>query len=343
MSDTQSLLPFEKVPRDILIKREAKTDRKFGCEPDKRPIDILLSYGVINLNKPRGPTSHQVSAYAQKIIGIKRAGHSGTLDPNVTGVLPLAIGRATRIVESLLHAGKEYICVMHLHKDVSDEELKKVISAFIGKIRQLPPIKSAVKRQVRERRVYYIDILERDDKDVLIKVGCEAGTYIRKLCHDIGEKLKVGAHMAELVRTKAGPFTDKSMISLQDLADAMWYCKNANSEKFIRHCIRSVETAVAHLAKVWVLDSAVDALCHGSTLKVPGIAKLNEGIELEQTVAVMTMKDELIAVGRAKMSSRDIMKEEKGIAININKVFMLPGTYPKIERKEQAVSEKKKE
>lgn len=333
MSETQSLLPFEQVKRKVLIKRKAKTDEKFGTNPDKRPVDVLINYGVINLNKPKGPTSHQASAYAQKILKIKKAGHSGTLDPKVTGVLPLAIGRATRIVQTLLPAGKEYICIMHLHKEVTEKHLKKVIEQFIGKIKQLPPIKSAVKRRLRERKVYYIDILELEGQDVLMRIGCEAGTYIRKLCHNIGEKLKTGAHMAELIRTKAGPFNNKNMFTLQDLADAFWYYKEKKNEKFIRTVIRPIEEAVSHLPKIWILDSAVDTLCHGSDLKVPGVVKVEEGVELEQAIAVMTLKGELVAVGKVKMMPKDIMKEERGIAVSINKVFMEPDTYPKGEKK----------
>ena len=325
-----SELPFDHIHREILIKKKAKSDEKFGCDPYRRPVEELINYGIINLDKPKGPTSHQVSAYVQQILKIDKAGHSGTLDPKVTGVLPVATGRATRIVQTLLIAGKEYITLMHLHKDVSEEEIRKACDAFVGKIRQLPPLKSAVKRDWRYRKIYYLDILEIDGKDVLFRVGCQAGTYIRKICHDIGVKLG-GAHMAELRRTKAGPFNEDSLATLQDLADAYWYYKNDGSEKFIRKVINPVEYAILHLPKIWVLDSTVNSLCHGANLHVPGIAKIHSEIQVDETIAVMTLKDELVALGTANMISKDIIKEEKGFAVNINKVFMLPGTYPKIE------------
>jgi len=318
-------LPFEKIEREILVRQEAKTDPKLGVDPDKRPVAELINYGVVNIDKPKGPTSHQVSDFVQKILGINKAGHSGTLDPAVTGVLAVALGRATRVVEYLLHAGKEYVAVMHLHKEVSEEKIKSVFKKFTGKIKQKPPLKSAVKRVVREREIYYIDILEIDKKEVLFKVGCEAGTYIRKLCHDIGKKLGVGAHMAELRRTKAGCFDESTLVTLQDLADAYWYYKKGN-EKFIRKVIQPMENAVSHLPFVWVLDSTVESLCHGIDLKVPGIAKVESSIKPDDKIAIMTLKDELIALGTAKINSVE-MVGSKGLAVRTEKVFMESGGY----------------
>ena len=324
-------LPFERIRREVLEKRKAETSHKYGKNPSERTIPELMELGVVNIDKPKGPTSHQVSAYAQKILKVKKGGHSGTLDPNVTGVLPIAFERATRIVQVLLTAGKEYVAIMHLHKPLDEKIIRETCKSFEGRIKQLPPVKSAIKRQWRFRKVYYIDILEIDEQDVLMRIGCQAGTYIRKLLHDIGGKLGTGAHMAELRRTKAGGFDESTLITLQDLADAFHYYTNENNEKYLRHCIKPVEAAVEHLAKVWVLDSAVNALCHGMNLKVPGIAKLSTEIQKDDIVAVMTLKDELIAVGTADMISNDIIKNEKGLAVKINKVFMSPNTYPRMD------------
>lgn len=178
----ENKLPFEKIQRELIAKRKSETSPKYGADPNKRETDTLISYGVVNIDKPKGPTSHQVSAYVQQILGLNKAGHSGTLDPHVTGVLPIALGRATRISQYLLKSGKEYVGIMHIHKDIDVQLLQKTVSEFVGKIMQLPPIKSAVKRQLRERNIYYFEILEIDEKDVLFRVGCQAGTYIRKLC-----------------------------------------------------------------------------------------------------------------------------------------------------------------
>lgn len=322
------VLPFERRRAKILIKRQAETDPRYGCNPEKRPADVLVQYGIINLNKPAGPTSHQVSEYVQRILHIGKAGHSGTLDPGVTGVLPVALGRATRIVQALLVAGKEYVGIMHLHKDIATKELEAAITKFTGKITQLPPLRAAVKRQLRQRQIYYFDVLEVQGRDVLFRVGCEAGTYIRKLCHDLGIALKAGAHMAALHRTKAGPFTDEDYVTLQDLEDAYWYWKNENNDKLLKQCIKPVEAGVAHLPKVYVQDSAVDAICHGATLKVPGIVKLDADVAKGEHAAIMTLKNELVALGPAQHDAADLLRLERGEAVKTHKVFMLPGTYP---------------
>lgn len=330
MSQTQTLLPFEKHKREVLVRREASTDAKFGCRPEERSVEDFIVYGVINVNKPKGPTSHQVSAYVQKILGINKSGHSGTLDPKVTGVLPIATARATRIVQALLPSGKEYVCIMHLHSHVKEGKVKEALESFVGRIKQLPPVRSAVKRAWRYRKIYYIEVIEVTEQDVLFRIGCQAGTYIRKLCHDIGEKLGVGAHMAELIRTKAGPFNESDMVMLQDIEDALHYYKEEGKDTFIKKVIKPVEFAVSHLPKVWITDPTVEPLCHGTNLAVPGIAKVESDMQVDERVAVMTLKDELVAIGTIKMISKEMIDEEKGIAVQIEKVFMEPGTYPRI-------------
>src|SRR3989338_2333339 len=336
----QNLLPFEKIERKILTRKEAETNPGLGCKPEDRKTEEIVNYGMVNIDKPKGPTSHQVSDYVQKILHINKSGHSGTLDPAVTGVLPVALDRATRIVQGLLTAGKEYVAIMHLHKNVEEEKLRETINKhFIGKIQQLPPLKSSVKRQLRTRTVYYLDILEIDGKDILFKVGTEAGTYIMKLIHDIGQKLRIGAHMAELRRTKAGPFDESTLFTLQELADAYYFWKEEKSnaselertrshatEKFIRKAIQPVENGINHLPKIWVFDTTIESICHGVDLKVPGISKLNDTIGKEETVAIISLKNELVALGIAKMASKEMMAE-KGVAVQTEKVFMQPGTY----------------
>ena len=314
-----SLLPFEKIKRTVLVKRDAETTRP---DPYSRSVQELLDLGILVLNKPKGPTSHQASDYVKKILGIPKAGHGGTLDPAVTGSLPIALGRATRVVQTLLPAGKEYVGIMHVHKDVAESVIHKACEAFVGRILQMVPRKAAVKRQERERTIYYFEILEIDGKDVLFKTGVEAGTYIRKLCHDIGRALGVGAHMAELIRTKAGPFTAADWVTLQDLEDGMTYFMTEKNELPLRKFIKPVEFACQHVPKMWVLDSTVDSLCHGAPLHLPGIAKLESGIEPGTTIAIMTLSGELISLGTATMTSDQIMTETKGLAAKPHTVFM---------------------
>jgi H/ACA ribonucleoprotein complex subunit 4 len=243
-------------------------------------------------------------------------------------VLPVALGRATRIVQMLLTSGKEYVGIMHLHKDVGQEKLKEAIKRnFTGKIKQIPPLKSSVKRVKREREIYYFDILEKQGQDVLFIVGCQAGTYIRKLIHDLGQKLKIGAHMLELRRTKAGPFNEETLFTLQDLTDAYYFYKKESNDKFLRKIIQPIENAIAHLPKIWVFDTTVDTLCHGADLNIPGISKLSDSIFENDAVAIMTLKNELIALGTAALNSDDILKKKKGMAIKTEKVFMKAETY----------------
>jgi len=327
------MLPFERKQRTVITKRDETTDKKFGKNPETRTVKELLSCGIINLDKPAGPTSHQVSAYVKDIVRTNKAGHSGTLDPNVTGVQPVALGKGTRVTQSLLTAGKEYICLMHVHQTIAPNKIDRVFQDFSGKIKQLPPQKSAVKRQIRERHIYYLDLIETSDdgQDVLFRVGCQAGTYIRKLCHDIGRKLGCGAHMVELRRTKVGPFTEEGLSSLQDIKDAIHYHEQGD-DAMIKKILLPIERGVQHLPKIWVMDSSVDSLCHGAMLKVPGIVKFHSGIELDAVVAVMTLKNELVGVGNAALTSKELERKDKGIAVQWQQVFMQPGLYPKIDR-----------
>jgi H/ACA ribonucleoprotein complex subunit 4 len=314
---------------DVLVRKKAETSSKFGILPEKRSVEDLINLGIINIDKPAGPTSHQVSSYVQKIVKIKKAGHSGTLDPNVTGVLPVALKKSTKVIQTLLKSGKEYVCIMHLHKEIPEYEIYEAFEKFTGIIKQLPPVKSSVKRQLRERTIYYINILEIKKQDVLFIVGCQAGTYIRKLVHDIGQYLKIGAHMAELRRTKAGPFDESTLFTLQDLTDAYYYYKKYGNEKFIRKVIQPIENAVTHLSKIWVLDTTVNSLCHGASLAIPGISKLDSDIDKGDLVAVFTLKNELVCYGQALKTSQEMMGN-KGLAVKTDKVVMEPGFYPRL-------------
>ncbi len=325
-----NLLPFEKIHRDRLVRKKCETSEKFGKKPEDRTPEELLDYGIVNVDKPKGPTSHQVSAYLQKILGINKAGHSGTLDPSVTGLLPTALGKSTKAAQFLLTAGKEYVAIMHLHQEVPKGKIYDVKEQFLGKIKQLPPVRSAIKRQWRERKIYYFDIIEIDGQDVLFRTGTEAGTYIRKLIHDFGTKAGGGAHMAELRRTKAGPFTENNLVTLQDVSDAVWLYKEKGDASKLKKVIMPIEFAVSHMPKVYIMDTTVDSLTHGANLNVPGIAEVDSGIEPDQTVAIMTLKGELVAVGKSKLNSKRLIEDEKGLAIITEKVFMDSDIYPKM-------------
>jgi H/ACA ribonucleoprotein complex subunit 4 len=172
-----------------VVRAEEDTDLRYGRKPQERSIQDYVRFGVINLDKPSGPSSHEVTAWTKRILKVGHAGHGGTLDPKVTGVLPIALEEATKVVQALLLSGKEYICLMRLHDKASEDRVKVVLDEFQGTIYQRPPLRASVRHQLRTRKIYYLDLLEIQGKNVLFKVGCEGGTYIRKLCYDFGEAL----------------------------------------------------------------------------------------------------------------------------------------------------------
>ncbi len=211
---------------------------------------------------------------------------------------------------------------MHLHKEVEEPVLRAGVQKFIGKINQLPPIKSAVKRQLRVREIYEIDILEIKNKDILFRVKCQAGTYIRKLCHDLGVTLGVGAHMAQLRRSQAGPFTENdNLVTLNDLQEALYFYHEEHNPKYLEYCLQPVEDALKFIPKCWILDTAIISLSNGRDLGIPGISQL-ENFKKGDTVAIMSIKGELIAVGKSQMSAVEINTKDKGLAIKIEKVFI---------------------
>jgi H/ACA ribonucleoprotein complex subunit 4 len=222
--------------------------------------------------------------------------------------------------------------MMLLHDQVPDDDLGRVLDEFTGEIHQKPPLRSSVKRESRRRMIYYIDLLERDENRVLFRVGCQAGTYIRKLCSDIGEVLGVGAHMQELRRTRSGPLTDSAGLNtLHEIVDAHARFTEGD-ETAIRRIIRPVEEALEYIPKIHVRDSAVDAVCHGASLAIPGVVDLEEPFPRDSTVAIFTLKGEVVALAKSTLSSESITHQEKGIAAKVMRVLMPRGTYPKMWR-----------
>lgn len=317
--------------KDFLTKSKSFTNPEYGCAPEEREISDYISHGVINLDKPSGPTSHEIDSWVKRILNLEKSGHGGTLDPKVTGVLPVGLGDATRAIQLLLTAPKEYVCVMTFHHEVDEDKIREVFNEFTGKIFQLPPVKSAVKRELRSRNVYYSTIYEINDRDVLFRIGCEAGTYVRTYCHNIGEAIGVGAHMAELRRTQVGSFTEDNHLStLQDVTDAYHFYKEDGDESFLRKAIMPMERAADYLPKVVIKDSAVDAICHGANLASGGIAYLSDNIQKNSIVAIETLKGELVASGNSLFGSDEILNLESGFAVNVSKVFMKTDIYPKM-------------
>jgi len=249
----------------------------------------------------------------------------------VTGVLPVALEEATKVVHALLGSGKEYVCVMKVHRDLPENRVKQVLEEFQGKIFQRPPIRASVKRQIRVRNIYFLEVLEVDGRNVLFKVGCEAGTYIRKLCHDVGEVLGCGAHMHELRRTRSGPFTETAnIVTLHDVTYLHSEWQKTQDLNILRKFIMPMEKALELLPKINVRDSAVDALCHGAHLTAPGVVSLETGIEQGDETCIYTLKGEAVALATAVMETQEILNKNHGIVARNNRVLMPRGTYPKL-------------
>ena len=316
----------------LLIKEDSETDPKVGSYPDKRPIEVLLKNGLIILDKPHGPTSHQVASWAKDIFSAKKCGHSGTLDPNVTGVLPLALDNATKAMQFMIGSQKEYICLMKLHTEVDEKQIRESANKFTGKIMQKVPLKSHVKKQIREREIYELEILEIDKsgRSVLFRAKTQAGTYIRKLCDDWGKLLGTKAHMQELRRTEAAGFSEKNAYILQDVKDAFVFWKENGDETELRKIILPVEVAVDKFPKIVTKDSAVGTVCNGGKLFTKGISKLTSDVEKNKFVAIMTLKGELVAIGKSRMSAADIIKDKEGAVAMPDRVIMDQQLYPKM-------------
>jgi H/ACA ribonucleoprotein complex subunit 4 len=225
---------------------------------------------------------------------------------------------------------------MKLHSQVPEEKVKKVLDEFQGPIYQRPPVRSSVKRRLRTRSIYYIDFFEMEERNVLFKVGCEAGTYIRKLCYDVGEVLGCGAHMQELRRTRVGPFVeDRSLVTLHDLSYLSSRWQDTRDESLLRKFVYPMEKALELLPKIYVRDSAVDAICHGAHLTAPGVLAVDTRIRIGDTVAVFTQKGEAITLSKATLSSESMLKLDHGFVAKTQRVLMPRGVYPKMWRNNQ--------
>lgn len=297
-----------------------KEEGKLGVSPSERSIEQALEHGVICLDKPCGPSSHEVSAFVKKILHIDKAGHTGTLDPNVSGVLPVLLNQSCKASHFLGETSKTYVCVMRLEQEVSKKELEKVFARFRGKIYQTPPLASAVVKKLRIREVYELKILETNGCNVLFRVSSEAGFYVRNLVFDIGEVLGVKSEMLELRRTKAGPLTEDKCVTLQELSDYYWLWKEKGKEENLRKAIIPIEDFVK-LKRVVASDDCLRPISTGADLAIPGILSLNETIKKAERVGIFTAKGELCAVATALMPFSEIKNSKKGIAFDIERVI----------------------
>lgn len=306
------------------------TNDDYGVYYNKRSIKDLLNYGLILLDKPPGPTSHETVAWAKRILQIPKIGHSGTLDPQVSGVLPLGLGEATKALGVLLLGPKEYYGLGRLHTLPTKERLQNVLDQFKGEIYQKPPQRSAVLRQTRTRTIYELDVVEQKERLLLLRVLCEAGTYIRKLFYDVGEILGSGATMIELRRSRVHQFDENhGLVTLHQLSDAYAVWKENNDDSKLYKMILPIEYALTEIKSVVIRDSAVDALCHGAQLAIPGILQISPNLAKGDIVGIYTQKGEVVALAESLMSESEIKDATRGYAFVTKRIIMAPNTYPK--------------
>ncbi|CAK9266499.1 unnamed protein product [Sphagnum jensenii] len=304
-----------------------------GHTPLKRPLFDYVRYGVINLDKPANPSSHEVVAWIRRMLRVDKTGHSGTLDPKVTGSLIVCVDRATRLVKAQQGAGKEYVCVARLHSGVeSVAKVAQAIETLTGALFQRPPLISAVKRQLRIRTIYESKLLEYDAERHLVVfwVSCEAGTYIRTLCVHLGLLLGVGGHMQELRRVRSGILGEKNnLVTMHDVLDAQWVYDNHKDESYLRRVIMPLEVLLTSYKRCVVKDSAVNAICYGAKLMIPGLLRYEQGIEVGEEVVLMTTKGEAIALGIAQMTTAVMATCDHGVVAKVKRVVMERDTYPR--------------
>ncbi len=288
---------------------------------------MIAINGVIIINKEQGFTSHDVVAIMRKVLGTKKVGHTGTLDPQATGVLPVCVGKGTKVSDMLTNSDKEYVARVRLGTTTDTEDIwgevltsadcshitldmvKNVASEFTGEIEQIPPMYSAVKidgkklyeyarsgtqveRKSRKVTIHSIDIEGFDSGEFTMRVSCSKGTYIRTLCADIGEKLGVGACMSGLIRTRSSVFT-------LDMARAIDEVKEIASKGEVGGLIIPVDALFTELPEIRLNDDYTAKILNGMFLSVP---------HGEGEYRVYSAKGEFICVGKVEDGLLKIVK-----------------------------------
>ena len=314
--------------RIVIDESPTKTSRH-GKIPSERGLQALMEAGVILVDKPPGPSSHQLASWARDILGLKRLGHGGTLDPFATGALTLLLGKATRLTEVVLSGNKTYIAVLKIDSSISSRQVEEVLERFSGEIYNVPPLESAVKIRVRTRTIQEIKLLESDREDGLhtVSVSCQAGTYIRTLARDIGLMLGTPCVLSELHRHSTGSFEQSSLCTMQQLADAAMLAEEGDEEALCR-LIAPVERILGSIPGVWVRDSAIASICHGAPLAVPGVVSLDSGMSAGDKTVIWSSKDEAIAVGEMIVDSSDVPNMTEGELVKPKIVLMDKDEYP---------------
>ena len=319
---------------DLHVRTSHYTPIPSGSSPLARPLKEHMSYGVINLDKPANPSSHEVVSWVKRILRVEKTGHSGTLDPKVTGCLIVCIDRATRLVKSQQSAGKEYVAVARLHSapEGGVGTVRRAVETLTGALFQRPPLISAVKRQLRIRTIYDSKLIEYDEKRNLgvYWISCEAGTYVRTLCVHLGLLVGTGGHMQELRRVRSGIMNeDFNLVTMHDVLDAQHVYDTTGDEKYLRRVVMPLEVLLKNYKRLVVKDSAVNAICYGAKLMIPGLLRFASDINVNDEVVLMTTKGEAVAIAYAQMTTSVMATCDHGTVAKIKRVIMERDTYPR--------------
>ena len=312
-----------------VLDTKATTNPAVGTMPDQRTFEQRLAGGFILLDKPAGPTSHQVAAWARDLFELERLGHGGTLDPFATGVLPLMAGKAMKVTKKILNHKKSYICVFRFAQEVSDEDLQEAMVRLTGRVYNVPPEVSAVKVQVRTRKIFAFEQLDRSGNDMIARVHCEAGTYIRTMARDLGLLLNMKVQLKELRRDMSGVFTLDDCVTLQELADAVWLWKECDRPEALIRIIHPIEKLLLDLPSATVKDSAAAALAHGAPLLRPGLVNIAAGVASGKEIYVQTLKNEAVGVVTLTADTDDIASMTEGEVARPSMVLMDGDVYPR--------------
>ena len=317
----------------LLVRSYHYTPIPSGSSPTSRPIEEHLKYGVINLDKPANPSSHEIVAWIKKILKVEKTGHSGTLDPKVTGCLIVCLNRATRLVKAQQSAGKEYVAIVKFHNPIENiSEIDACLKKLTGACFQRPPLISSVKRELRIRTIYDYKLYEFDkEKNMAIFwISCEAGTYVRTMCVHLGMLAKVGGHMQELRRVRSGILKeDETMVTMHDVLDAQYVYEQTKKDDYLRRVVRPLEILLTNYKRIVIKDSSINAICYGAKLTVPGVLRFENGIEVGKEVVIISTKGEAIAIAIAEMTSSVLASCDHGVVAKTKRVIMDRDTYPK--------------
>jgi|TARA_B100001146_G_C16134359_1_gene413856 predicted rRNA pseudouridine synthase len=236
----------------------------------------------------------------------------------------------------VLTGDKRYIAVLRFGREVTQEELAKLLESLQGEIYNVPPLESAVKVRVRTRIIHDIRIIDADDESrtTAVTITCNAGTYIRTLSRDFGLMLDTRCELLELHRDQTGSFDQSNACTMQQLTDAVFLWREHEDDRALRHLIAPVEAILGHLPRIVVKDGAAAAISHGAALARPGVVSLSEGIERGDLVVLESLKGEAVALAETNSAASKIASMQHGEVARPKVVLMQVGVYPQTWSKE---------